>query len=594
MRDLVRAGASVGQNGAGETPLHVAVKTGNVAAVRLLVAARELDVNAVVAGSDWSALHVAIARDSLECVQLLLGVGASLWLRGYTDDHCDYCIPLHLALRNRDRGTENAIAIINELIEAHLSDRQHCDIAANGAYDPTILSTIAANRAVSKVGAGAVLAWRSPDDRSSYSASAELPALPEKVNLTHVDMSGRGPATVPLYVRCCAAVSPIAFTQLGVDPLDVYSITGELGRGAFGVVHDSKHRTTGRRAALKTIEVQNMTARQLERTLREIEIMREAKHPNIVSFHGNYYYKGVIWIAMEVVTGGNVSELLSQVRKAQRAAKVPEVRGISENQARWVMQGLLRALAHLHMKRITHRDVKPANVLLTAPEGTVKLADFGVSQVNQSRLKTLIGTPYFLAPEMIQTNAEYSYLVDSWAAGVTLYHVVNGKPPYHGVEPMKALMLIYRSAAPKFNPAVFSRDLCQFGSSLLCKDAEERAYPSAALDAPFFTKHQRQLTPGNYDVFTDTVRPATGTESESSDEFLTGDSVTLMAGMNTVAGMRSPAPAGGKKSSDPPIVRYICDSLGGRLYPSVTDALVSEYKANGTCECPDHAARPTR
>ena len=214
--------------------------------------------------------------------------------------------------------------------------------------------------------------------------------------------------------------------------------------------------------------------------------------------------------------------------------------------------------------------------------------------MNQSRLKTLIGTPYFLAPEMIQTNAEYSYLVDSWAAGVTLYHVVNGKPPYHGVEPMKALMLIYRSAAPKFNPAVFSRDLCQFGSSLLCKDAEERAYPSAALDAPFFTKHQRQLTPGNYDVFTDTVRPATGTESESSDEFLTGDSVTLMAGMNTVAGMRSPAPAGGKKSSDPPIVRYICDSLGGRLYPSVTDALVSEYKANGTCECPDHAARPTR
>lgn len=154
---------------------------------------------------------------------------------------------------------------------------------------------------------------------------------------------------------------PTPFTHVDADPLDVFTLERRLGRGSFGEVYAAVHRASGQAVALKTIDIGEMDERAVERTLTEIEIMRDARHANIVRFYGNYYCRRTIFIAMERADGGSVQELLVGRQKRLGAALDKSARraiGLTESQARHVMAGLFEALKYLHDERIVHRDIK--------------------------------------------------------------------------------------------------------------------------------------------------------------------------------------------------------------------------------------------
>jgi serine/threonine-protein kinase len=220
-----------------------------------------------------------------------------------------------------------------------------------------------------------------------------------------------------------------------------YELLEELGRGGMGVVY--KARTSdGSLVALKTIlPAVACSRKQVERFLREAEVLRGLKHPHIVAFRDMGECGGRLYFAMDYVRGTDAARLLkdSGPFRPGRAARL-------------VCQ-LLEALDHAHARRFVHRDIKPANLLVTQEGGreTGRLADFGLARVYQaSKLSGLTlegdlgGTIPFMAPEQVTQFREARPTVDQYAAGATLYNLLTGRYPYDlpsGLQRQIALIL---------------------------------------------------------------------------------------------------------------------------------------------------------
>ncbi|XP_069946381.1 serine/threonine-protein kinase 10 isoform X9 [Cherax quadricarinatus] len=266
------------------------------------------------------------------------------------------------------------------------------------------------------------------------------------------------------------------------NPEEFWEIIGELGDGAYGKVYKAVHKETKQLAALKQVALEE--EEDLETFMIEIDILSECKHENIVELLEAYHYNGKLWMYLEYCDGGAMDSIMADL-----------YRPLTEPQIAYVCKYLVNALVYIHEQKVIHRDLKAGNVLLTM-EGGVKLADFGVSAKNKNtydKRGTFIGTPYWLAPEVILCetfiDAKYDYKADVWSLGISLIEFAQMDPPNHEVSPVRVMLKIQKSDPPKLDyPSKYSKEFNDFISKCLVKDPALRPSAVELLQHPFISK----------------------------------------------------------------------------------------------------------
>ncbi|XP_078087244.1 serine/threonine-protein kinase 10 isoform X2 [Mustelus asterias] len=263
------------------------------------------------------------------------------------------------------------------------------------------------------------------------------------------------------------------------NPEESWQLIGELGDGAFGKVYKAINKETGILAAAKVIEVKS--EEELEDYMVEIEILASCDHAYIVKQLDAFFYENKLWIMIEFCLGGAVDATMLELD-----------RGLTEPQIRVVARQMLEAVDYLHSQKIIHRDLKAGNVLLSQ-DGNVKLADFGVSAKNSKTLQkreTFIGTPYWMAPEVVMCetmkDTPYDYKADIWSLGITLIEMAQIEPPHHELNPMRVLLKIAKGDPPTLdNPSRWSKDFKDFLKKALDKNPDTRLSAAQLLQHPF-------------------------------------------------------------------------------------------------------------
>jgi len=196
----------------------------------------------------------------------------------------------------------------------------------------------------------------------------------------------------------------------------------------------------------------------------EILVMKKSRHPNIVNFIDSYLMKGVLWVVMEYMEGGSLTDALS------------EDSSFTEPQIAAICKEVLLGLMHLHNAGIIHRDIKSDNILLGS-NGTVKITDFGYcAQISEKRTyrNTMVGTPYWMAPEVVK-GRPYGPKVDVWSLGIMAIELIEGEPPYLDETPLRAMYLIATNGTPKLkHPEKLSPTFKDFLFKTLEMDVEKR------------------------------------------------------------------------------------------------------------------------
>eukprot|EP01134_Creolimax_fragrantissima_P008408 CFRG8408T1 len=268
------------------------------------------------------------------------------------------------------------------------------------------------------------------------------------------------------------------------DPDKLYDVVDVCGKGTYGIVYKAIHRTTKKTWALKVMNLEDLDDDDI---INELQIMKRIQHPNVVSMDDAYLQKRKITMAIDFCEGGSVLDIREEL-----AQPFPEML------IRYVFREVLVGLKYLHSLGIVHRDVKCGNILFN-DEGGVKLADFGVSSqgiAGAFKLKTFIGSPYWMAPEVIVCDetptASYNEKCDIWSTGITVIECIDGLPPLIEIHPMRALQYIVVKEPPTITctPEKWSDRLHEFVASCLQKSYHTRCNAAEMLDHPFVSELQ--------------------------------------------------------------------------------------------------------
>ncbi|XP_045079040.1 serine/threonine-protein kinase 4-like [Coregonus clupeaformis] len=260
--------------------------------------------------------------------------------------------------------------------------------------------------------------------------------------------------------------------SLTKQPEEVFDVLEKLGEGSYGSVFKANYKETGEIVAIKQVPVES----DLQEIIKEISIMQQCNSPHVVKYYGSYFKNSDLWIVMEYCGAGSVSDIIRLRNKT-----------LTEDEIATIVQSTLKGLEYLHFMRKIHRDIKAGNILLNA-EGQAKLADFGVAgQLTDTMAKrnTVIGTPFWMAPEVIQ-EIGYNCVADIWSLGITAIEMAEGKPPYADIHPMRAIFMIPTNPPPTFrNPDLWSELFRDFVIQCLVKNPENRATATQLLQHRF-------------------------------------------------------------------------------------------------------------
>ena len=253
-----------------------------------------------------------------------------------------------------------------------------------------------------------------------------------------------------------------------------YELGEPLGTGAFAVVKQCVNRETGEKFAMKIIEKKkfmlNHASRRGEALMDEVRILQRLNHPHIIAIHDVFETERQLYLVLELVTGGDLFDKII----AQHG------RGFSEQRSHRIFSQMIDATAYLHSHNVVHRDLKPENVLLCRPDSDdIKLSDFGLSRIvgDGSTMKTLCGTPQYLAPEVLNDELSrrgYDKAVDLWSLGVVLYVLLTGMAPFNENKNLVDEVKNGRYSFPAQHWASKSRASVQLIRSLLCMDPAKR------------------------------------------------------------------------------------------------------------------------
>uniref|UniRef100_A0AAR2KXI0 non-specific serine/threonine protein kinase n=1 Tax=Pygocentrus nattereri TaxID=42514 RepID=A0AAR2KXI0_PYGNA len=276
----------------------------------------------------------------------------------------------------------------------------------------------------------------------------------------------------PLNPLSSPQLKKLSEDSLTKQPEEVFDVLEKLGEGSYGSVFKAHHKETGEIVAIKQVPVES----DLQEIIKEISIMQQCNSPHVVRYYGSYFKNSDLWIVMEYCGAGSVSDIIRQRNKT-----------LGEDEIAAILQSTLKGLEYLHFMRKIHRDIKAGNILLNS-EGQAKLADFGVAgQLTDTMAKrnTVIGTPFWMAPEVIQ-EIGYNCVADIWSLGITAIEMAEGKPPYADIHPMRAIFMIPTNPPPTFrNPEQWSEPFREFVSQCLVKSPESRATATQLLQHPF-------------------------------------------------------------------------------------------------------------
>ncbi|XP_051963044.1 serine/threonine-protein kinase PAK 4-like [Xyrauchen texanus] len=269
-----------------------------------------------------------------------------------------------------------------------------------------------------------------------------------------------------------------AALQMVVDPGDPRTYLDhyiKIGEGSTGIVCIGTVKTTGKLVAVKKMDLRKQQRREL--LFNEVVIMRDYHHENVVEMYNSYLVEDELWVVMEFLEGGALTDIVTHTR-------------MNEEQIATVCLSVLKALSVLHSQGVIHRDIKSDSILLTH-DGRVKLSDFGFcAQVSKEvqRRKSLVGTPYWMAPELI-SRLPYGQEVDIWSLGIMVIEMVDGEPPYFNEPPLKAMKMIRDNLPPKLkNLHKVSPILKGFLDRMLVRDLSQRATAQELLKHPFLSK----------------------------------------------------------------------------------------------------------
>ncbi|XP_031690909.1 TRAF2 and NCK interacting kinase b isoform X6 [Oncorhynchus kisutch] len=279
------------------------------------------------------------------------------------------------------------------------------------------------------------------------------------------------------------------------DPAGIFELVELVGNGTYGQVYKGRHVKTGQLAAIKVMDV---TGDEEEEIKAEINMLKKySHHRNIATYYGAFVKKnppGIddqLWLVMEFCGAGSVTDLIKNTKG----------NSLKEEWTAYICREILRGLTHLHQHKVIHRDIKGQNVLLTE-NAEVKLVDFGVSaQLDRTvgRRNTFIGTPYWMAPEVIACDenpeATYDFKSDLWSLGITAIEMAEGAPPLCDMHPMRALFLIPRNPAPRLKSKKWSKKFQSFIESCLVKSHGQRPSTEQLLKHPFIRElpNERQV-----------------------------------------------------------------------------------------------------